>query len=132
MVNFGYVRRLKGVLIMGEIAANGESYTANGSGWQATFGNSASPCTNTSFDNTSGGSLGGKEIMLETSAQYLAICKSIGTLSLSLVVLIPYPCELDCSALSLAAQVYYINESNPLNLPACVGPKTTTVTGTLR
>ena len=44
--NFGQVQRLKAVLIMGELNAAGEVYTANGVGWKVTFGNSANPCTN--------------------------------------------------------------------------------------
>ena len=114
---------------MGQLSGDGTTYTSEGQGWYLTFGNSASPCINPTIYTAT---VGGKEILIESNAQYLAVCKSSGTLSLSLVVLIPYPCELDCSALSLAAQVYYINESNPLNLPACMGPNTTTVTGTLR
>ena len=68
---------------------------------------------------------------MESSAQYLAICKSTGTLSLSLVSVFKYLSELDCSAASLADQVYYINDSTTLIIPACVGPQSASVTATL-
>ena len=74
---------------------------------------------------------GAKEIAVESSAQYLAICKSTGTLSLSLVSVFKYPCELDCSAASFADQVYYITDLTTLIIPACVGPQTASVTATL-
>ncbi len=67
---------------------------------------------------------------MEKSAQYLAVCKSTGTLSLSLVSVFRL-CELDCSAASLADQIYYIKESTSLTLSACVGSKNATKTGIL-
>jgi hypothetical protein len=45
-VNFGIYQKLKAVLIIGRLASNGESFTADGIGWKVTFGNSANRCTN--------------------------------------------------------------------------------------
>ena len=84
---------------MGQLTSNGQAYTADGLGWELKFGSSADPCTNPTI-YTQTGTLGGKEITIDSSAQYLAICKASGTLSLSLVTLFKYPCELDCSAAS--------------------------------
>ena len=49
MVNLSYITKIKAVIIMGELTADGLAYTANGVGWSLTFGNSASPCTNPSL-----------------------------------------------------------------------------------
>ena len=80
---------------MGQLSGDGTTYTSEGQGWYLTFGNSASPCINPTIYTAT---VGGKEILIESNAQYLAVCKSSGTLNLGLVSIFKSsPCDLYCS-----------------------------------
>ncbi len=78
-------------------------------GWYLTVGNSADPFLN-EFIVTGIGiwpTIGGWVIEVDKNAQYLAIIKFNGTLSLSLVSVFILE-ELDCKKASISDQVYYI------------------------
>ena len=75
---------------MGQLSGDGTTYTSEGQGWYLTFGNSASPCINPTIYTATAG---GKEILIESNARYLAVCKSSGNLSLGLVSIFKYPCD---------------------------------------
>ena len=96
MVDFGQSTGIKAALVMGQTQDIGMLnfvYSSEGTGWYLTFGNSASPCINPTI-YTSTGSLGGKEILIEKYARYLAVCKSSGTLNLGFVSIFKSLCEL--------------------------------------
>ena len=95
MVDFGQSTGIKAALVMGQTKSDVYYlvYSTEGTGWYLTFGNSASPCINPTI-YTSTGSLGGKEILIEKYARYLAVCKSSGTLNLGFVSIFKSLCEL--------------------------------------
>ena len=110
--NFGSILRVKAVLALLRQDA-----------WKMTFGNSEDPTLNpTIFTSTTEWA---KDILIESSGQYLSFIEPTG-IKMYYVAVFRYPYSLDCSAVSVANQIYYLLESTILTIPACIVSTSTT------